>query len=77
MIIPLLIMYAGVYRKIRRSFILGLMAVIFALDMYAVTSNPLRLGLVGGWPDYIGLFRIVPDLCTTATLEIFIWIRLK
>ncbi len=77
LILPLFIIYAGIYRKIRSSFTLGLMAVIFALGMYAVTSNPLLVSLLGGRPDYIGLFQIVPDLCATAALVILIWISLE
>lgn len=77
LIIPLFIIYAGIYRKIRSSFTLGLMAVIFALGMYAVTSNPLLVSLLGGRPDFIGLFQIIPDLCATAALVILIWISLE
>jgi hypothetical protein len=77
LIIPLFVIYAGIYRKMRSSFTLGLMAVIFALGMYAVTSNPLLVSLLGGRPDYIGLFQIVPDLCATAALVILIWISLE
>jgi hypothetical protein len=77
LIIPLFIIYAGIYRKMRSSFTLGLMAVIFALGMYAVTSNPLLVSLLGGRPDFIGLFQIVPDLCATAALLILIWISLE
>ncbi len=77
LIIPLFVIYAGIFRKMRSSFTLGLMAVIFALGMYAVTSNPLLVSLLGGRPDYIGLFQIVPDLCATAALVILIWISLE
>jgi len=77
LIIPLFIIYAGIYRKLRSSFTLGLMAVIFALGMYAVTSNPLLVSLLGGRPDFIGVFQIVPDLCATAALVTLIWISLE
>jgi tellurite resistance protein TehA-like permease len=77
LIIPLFVIYAGIYRKIRSSFTLGLMTVIFALGMYAVTSNPLLVSLLGGRPAYIGLFEIIPDLCATGALIILIWISLE
>jgi tellurite resistance protein TehA-like permease len=77
LIIPLFVIYAGIYRKMRSSFTLGLMAVIFALGMYAVTSNPLLVSLLGGRPDFVGVFQIVPDLCATAALVILIWISLE
>jgi tellurite resistance protein TehA-like permease len=77
LIIPLFFIYAGLYREMRSSFTLGLLAVIFALGMYAVTSNPLLIGLLGGRPGDIGLFQIIPDLCTTVALLVLIRISLE
>jgi tellurite resistance protein TehA-like permease len=77
LIIPLFVIYAGIYRKLKSSFTLGLMAVIFALGMYAVTSNPLIVSLLGGHTGDIGLFQIVPDLCATAALIILVRISLE
>jgi tellurite resistance protein TehA-like permease len=77
LLIPLFIIYAGIYRKMKSSFTLGLMAVVFALGIYAVTSNPLLVSLLGGRAEYIGLFQIVPDLCTTIALIILIRISLE
>jgi len=77
LIIPLFIIYAGIYRKMRSSFTLGLMAVIFALGIYAITSNPLLVGLLGGRAGDIGLFQIIPDLCTTVALVILVRISLE
>jgi len=77
LILPLFFIYAGIYRKMRSSFTLGLMAVIFALGMYAVTSNPLIVGLLGGRTGDIGLFQIIPDLCATVAMIILIRISLE
>ncbi len=77
LIIPLFVIYAGIYRKVKSTFTLGLMAVIFALGMYAITSNPLVVGTLGGRIGDIGLFQIIPDLCTTAALLILIRISLE
>jgi tellurite resistance protein TehA-like permease len=77
LIIPLFVIYAGIYRRMRSSFTLGLMAVIFALGMYAVTSCPLIVSLLGGRVGDIGLFQIIPDLCTTVALIILIRISLE
>jgi tellurite resistance protein TehA-like permease len=77
LIIPLFIIYAGIYRKLRSSFTLGLMAVIFALGMYAITSCPLIVSILGGRTGDIGLFQIIPDLCTTIALVILIRISLE
>jgi tellurite resistance protein TehA-like permease len=77
LIIPLFIIYTRIYWKLRSSFTLGLMAVIFALGMYAVTSNPLLVGLLGGRAEYVGFFQIIPDLCTTVALVILVKISLE
>lgn len=77
LIIPLFVIYAGLYRKLRSSFTFGLMAVIFALGMYAVTSNPLLVSLMGGRAGDIGAFQIIPDLCATVALIILIRISLE
>jgi tellurite resistance protein TehA-like permease len=77
LIIPLFVIYAGIYRRMRSSFTLGLLAVIFALGMYAVTSNPLIVSLLGGRTGDIGFFQIIPDLCATVALIILIRISLE
>jgi len=77
LILPLLAIYAGIYRRMKSSFTLGLLAVILALGMYAVTSNPLITGLLGGRIGDIGLFQIIPDLCATATLLVLVRISLE
>jgi tellurite resistance protein TehA-like permease len=77
LIIPLFVIYAGIYRNLQSSFTLGLLAVIFALGMYAVTSNPLLVSLMGGLLGDIGVFQIIPDLCTTIALAILIRISLE
>jgi len=61
----------------RSSFTLGLMAVIFALGMYAITSNPLLASLLGDRVEYIGGSQIVPDICTTIALIVLIRISLE
>ena len=77
LVIPLFVIYVGLYRRIPSSFTLGLLAVIFALGMYAVTSNPMIISLLGGTTGEIGVFSIIPDLCTTVALVILVWISLE
>lgn len=77
LIIPLFVIYAGIYRRMRSSFTLGLMAVIFALGMYAAMSNPLIVSILGGRTGDIGLFQIVPDLCATIALVVLVRISLE
>jgi NADH:ubiquinone oxidoreductase subunit 3 (subunit A) len=77
LIVPLFIIYAGIYRRMQSAFTLGLMAVIFALGMYAITSCPLIVSLLGGRTGDIGLFQILPDLCTTIALVILIRISME
>jgi tellurite resistance protein TehA-like permease len=47
LIIPLFIIFSGFYRKIPSAFTPGIMALIFALGTYAVTSNQLPVSLPG------------------------------
>jgi len=77
LIIPLFAIYAGLYRRMRSSFTLGLLTVIFALGIYAFTSNPLIVSLLGDRTGDIGLFQIIPDLCATIALIILIRISLE
>jgi tellurite resistance protein TehA-like permease len=77
LIIPLFFIYTGIYRKMRSLFTLGLLAVIFALGMYAVMSNPLIISILGGRTGDIGVFQIIPDLCATVALIILIRISLE
>ena len=77
LIIPLFVIYTGIYRRMHSTFTLGLLAVIFALGMYAVTSNPLIVSLLGGNPGEIGIFQIVPDLCATAALVALVKVSME
>jgi hypothetical protein len=77
LIVPLFVIYTGIYRRMQSSFTLGLMVVIVALGMYAVTSCPLLVSLLGGHAGDIGFFQIIPDLCTTVALIILIRISLE
>lgn len=77
LIIPLFVIYTGIYRDLRSSFTLGLMAVIFALGMYAVTSNPQIVSLLGGRLDIPGIYQVIPDLCATVALVILVKISLE
>ncbi|MEI7434665.1 MAG: hypothetical protein WCJ93_10475 [Methanomicrobiales archaeon] len=77
LILPLFVIYAGIYRRMRSSFTLGLMAVIFALGMYAVMSNPLIVSILGGRTGDIGLFEIIPDICATVALVVLVRISLE
>lgn len=75
--VPLFIIYAGMYREVKSSFTLGLLAVILALGLYAVTSNPLIITTLGGFPGYIGIFQVIPDICATAALCVLVRISLE
>jgi len=77
LILPLIMIYAGIYRKVKSSFTLGLIAVIFAQGMYAITSNPTIITIFGGVPGYIGIYQIIPDICTAAALIVLIRISLE
>ena len=77
LIVPLFVIYTGIYRRMQSSFTLGLMVVIVALGMYAVTSCPLIVSILGGRMGDVGLFQILPDVCTTVALVILIRISME
>jgi len=62
---------------VRSSFTLGLMAVIFALGMYAITSCPLIVSILGARTGDIGFFQIIPTSAQPFALVILIRISLE
>lgn len=70
----LFIIYIGIYNKTGSKFSLGLILFIFALILYAVTSNPLLHIFTGFRPLSIGLFTILPDLFTLIASAILLYL---
>jgi hypothetical protein len=70
----LLIIYVEIYNKTGSKFSLGLILFIFALILYAVTSNPLLHIFTGFHPLNLGLFTILPDLFTLIASAILLYL---
>lgn len=64
LLITLSTIYWRVYRETGLEFSLGLVIFSFALLLYALTSNPLLVGLAGFRGSGLGPFAMLPDLFT-------------
>ena len=62
LILSLLWIYMGTYRKVRSRFTLGLIIMVLVLLMYALSSNPIIHYLFGFYEFGLGPFAIIPDL---------------
>ena len=54
--------YASLYRELPNPFTLSLVVFCVALLLYALTSNPVVLLVLGFRPAPLGLFTFLPDL---------------
>ncbi|MHA1637830.1 MAG: hypothetical protein ACTSUB_07425 [Candidatus Thorarchaeota archaeon] len=73
----LLAMYISIYRKMKTEFTLGLILVMFAFLLYALTSNPLLHMLFGFYTGTLGPFTMIPDIFTSFALVVLIFITLE
>ena len=75
--ICLLVVYAGIYLRTRAEFTIGLVTLAAVLLLYAVTSNPLLLGLIGFGSH--GLFFVMglPEFFTTVAVTVLLYLSLK
>ena len=64
LLIILLVIYAGIYRKTGSEFSMGLIIFSLALFLYSLTSNPLIHRLAGFRLKGLGPFTMLPDLFT-------------
>jgi len=75
--ICLLVVYAGIYLRTRAEFTIGLVTLAAVLLLYAVTSNPLLLGLIG-FGSHTLLFAMgLPELLTSAAVVVLLYLSLK
>jgi hypothetical protein len=74
LILPLLGIYWDLYREVRSQFTIGLILVVFALLLYAITSNPLLHVFFGYSITGIGPFAIIPDLFSTFALVVLLYL---
>lgn len=74
LLIILLTIYVGIYRKTRSEFSIGLIIFNTALLLYALTSNPLIHMLTGFRLSGLGPFTMLPDLFTCIASAILLYL---
>ncbi len=75
--IILIFIYVKIYREIKTDFTLGLLIVMFAFLVYAITSNPLFYSIFGYWGFGMGPFQMIPDIFGTIALSVLLYLSLK
>ena len=70
-------MYVKIYREVKSDFTLGLIVVMSALLLYAVTSNPLVQYLFTYRGFGQGPFILLPDIFTTIAVSVLLYLSLK
>ena len=73
----LIFLYVNIFRKIKSDFTLGLIIVMFAFLIYAITANPLFYSIFGYWGFGMGPFQMIPDIFTTIALGVLLYLSLK
>lgn len=77
LLIFLLIMYIGIYRKTQSEFTIGLIIFSMVLLLYALSSNPLIHWTFGFQAFGLGPFAMLPDLFTCAALAVLLYLTIK
>jgi hypothetical protein len=70
-------LYFNIYRKIKSDFTLGLIIVMFAMLVYAITSNPIFHAIFGYGVLGLGPFTMLPDIFATIALATLLYLSLK
>lgn len=74
LLVILLTMYIGIYRKTRSEFSIGLVIFSMALLLYSLTSNPLIHRLAGFRIAGLGPFTMLPDLFTLIASAVLLYL---
>lgn len=77
LLISLLIMYIGIYRKTRSEFTIGLVVFSLILLLNALASNPLMHWIFGFSAFGLGPFAMLPDLFTFVALAVLLYLTVK
>jgi hypothetical protein len=75
--ICLLVVYTGIYLRTRAEFTIGLVTLAAVLLLYAVTSNPLLLGLIGFGSHGLFFAMGLPELFTSVAVVVLLYLSLK
>jgi len=77
LLISLLIMYIGIYRKTQSEFTIGLIVFSLILLFNALVSNPLMHWFFGFRAFGLGPFAMLPDLFTCIALAVLLYLTVK
>lgn len=77
LLIFLLIMYIGIYKKTQSEFTIGLIIFSMILLLYALSSNPLVHRTFGFYAFGLGPFAMLPDLFTCVALAVLLYLTVK
>jgi len=77
LLIFLLIIYIGIYKKMQSQFTIGLIMFSMILLFYALSSNPLVYWAFGFYAFGLGPFAMLPDLFTCIALSILLYLTVK
>jgi len=77
LLISLLIMYIGIYRKTQSEFTIGLIVFSLILLFNALVSNPLMHWFFGFQAFGLGPFAMLPDLFTCVALVVLLYLTVK
>ncbi|MFZ7136968.1 MAG: hypothetical protein ACOWW1_00900 [archaeon] len=77
LLIFLLAEYLDMYLKLKSEFTLGLILFSLTLLLYALTSNPLLQWAFGYQAFGLGPFAMIPELFTTLSLGVLLYLTLK
>lgn len=75
--IVLIAIYVRIHRKTQSEFTLGLIVMMLALLLYAITSSPLTSVVFGFRGFGLGPFSLIPDLCAAIALAVLLYLSLE
>jgi len=75
--IILFVLYAGIYRKTRSEFTIGLMVFSAVFLLNALASNPIVIRTFGFQPYGLGPFALLPGLFTFGALVVLLYLSLR
>lgn len=70
-------MYVKIYREVKSDFTIGLIVVMFALLVYAISSNPFFQTFFTYRSFGLGPFLSIPDIFATVALSVLLYLSLK
>jgi len=76
-LIPLIIIYARIYRNMPNRFTLGLLLIIIALLITVITASPFMVHLLGLTSFRDGPLQFVPSLFTTLALILLVKVSIE